>query len=292
MKDFFKYLTPGKEDKDWGLYLNVAGKSLIEPKSVYPSHEHPTGYHFTWENGRILEEFQINYITHGNGILENKIGKFQIKPGTLLVTRPGIWHRYKPLKKTGWLENYIGFDGRLARQILSNPIIPQDQSVFQLGIREELIDTYYKIFDIIQKEKPGYQQIASGLIIKLLGYIIAFNKQRSFSGNKIEKVIQKARFQMREKTEQEIDLLKLAEQNNIGYSYFRKMFKKYTGISPHQYHLNLKIMRAKELILSTEKSIKEISYELGFKSIYYFSRLFKEKVGSTPTEFRNKAYHS
>jgi transcriptional regulator GlxA family with amidase domain len=91
---------------------------------------------------------------------------------------------------------------------------------------------------------------------------------------------------MRENIEDDIDLRKLAEDNNIGYSYFRKMFKKYTGISPHQYHLELKIMRAKELILSTEKSIKEISFELGFHSIYYFSRLFKKKTGIAPTELR------
>ena len=292
MNDFFKYLTVGEEDKKWGLYLNVAGKAQIEAKSIYPSPEHPTGYHFTWESGRILDEFQINYITNGGGILENEHGKFQIKPGTLLITRPGVWHRYRPLKKTGWLENYIGFDGKLARQILSNPIIPLEQTIFYFGIREEFLDSYYKIFDIIQKEEPGYQQIASGLIVKLLGYIIAFNKQRNFSGGKVEDIIQKVRFQMRERVEQEIDFVELAKQNNIGYSYFRRMFKKYTGISPHQYHLELKIMRARELILSTEKNIKEISYELGFHSIYYFSRFFKKKVGKSPTDFRKQTSRS
>jgi transcriptional regulator GlxA family with amidase domain len=64
------------------------------------------------------------------------------------------------------------------------------------------------------------------------------------------------------------------------------MFKEYTGISPHQYHLDLKIMRAKELILTTDKNIKEISYELGFQSIHYFSRLFKKKAGQNPSELR------
>jgi AraC-like DNA-binding protein len=67
------------------------------------------------------------------------------------------------------------------------------------------------------------------------------------------------------------------------------MFKKYTGVPPVQYHMDLKVLRAKEMLLYSEKSIKEISYELGFQSIYYFSRVFKNKLGFSPSEFRKSA---
>ena len=68
MLDFFKYLTPSEEDINWGLYLNVAGKANIKARTDYPSPRHPNGYYFTWEKGRILHEYQINYITDGGGI--------------------------------------------------------------------------------------------------------------------------------------------------------------------------------------------------------------------------------
>jgi AraC-like DNA-binding protein len=86
--------------------------------------------------------------------------------------------------------------------------------------------------------------------------------------------------------ESDISFQTFAEENNIGYSYFRKMFKKYTGVPPVQYHLDLKILRAKEMLLYDDKSIKEISYDLGFQSIYYFSRIFKNKQGVSPSEMR------
>ncbi len=286
MNDFFKYNTVSEEDKNWGLFLNVAGKSTIRANSRYPSPEHPSGYYFTWNNGRTLNEYQINYITEGNGVLENDKGRFLIKPGSLMIIRKDEWHRYRPAKNQGWMEHYIGFDGMFANHFLKENQILQGQSVIHCGVREDLIDTYYKIFELVQNEDPGNQQIASGLVIKLLGYIVAWQKQRNFSGKPIETLIQEARFHMREHIEEEVDLQKLAEENCVGYSYFRKMFKKYTGISPHQYHLDLKIMRAKELILTSDKTIKEISYELGFQSIHYFSRLFKKKVGQTPTDLR------
>jgi len=289
MKDFFKYLTVGEEDKNWGLYLNVAGKSRILPNAQYPSQVHPIGYYFNWDKGRILPEFQLNYITEGSGILETDAGKSPIKPGSLMIIRPGIKHRYQPNRKSGWVENYIGFEGELANRFLQSSIFSMNQPFIQCGIREEIIDTYYKIFDLVQKEEPGFQQISSGLILKLLGYLISFQKKRNFSGTHVEKVIQKARFYMRENMEQKVDLRELAMEHHIGYAYLRKMFKKYTGVSPHQYHLEMKIMGAKEMILTTEKNIKEISFELGFESIHYFSRLFKKKTGQNPTDLRKSA---
>ena len=48
------------------------------------------------------------------------------------------------------------------------------------------------------------------------------------------------------------------------------------------------MMRAKELLAATDKSIKEISFELGFQSIYYFSNMFKKKEGINPSAFRKK----
>jgi AraC-like DNA-binding protein len=286
MKDFVKYFSVGAEDKDWGLYLTVAGKAHTAPQVEYPPATHPAGYQFHWEHGRILEEFQLNYVTEGGGVLENESGKFPIKAGTLMIIRPGIRHRYRPARKTGWTEHYLGFDGPLARELFGKSIFSAQQSVLHTSIREELLDTYYKIFELAKKEEPGFQQVASGLIIKLMGHLIAFQKQRNFSGKKIEQIIQIARFQMRKNLESKLDLPQFAASQHIGYSYFRKMFKQYTGLSPHQYHLDLKLIRAKELLLTSDKSIKEISFELGFESIYYFSRLFKKKTGTNPSGLR------
>ncbi|RKD89930.1 helix-turn-helix transcriptional regulator [Mangrovibacterium diazotrophicum] len=287
MADFLKYLTPGERDKDWGIYLNVSGYSHVQPFSPYPSPAHPTGYHFNWDQGRLLNEYQINYITEGKGILETRTGKYQIKPGSVLLISPNVWHRYRPLQKTGWKEQYIGFNGTIAAQFLAHPLFSAELPVIQIGMHEEVLDTYLKIFDLAKEEKPGYQQIASGMIVKLLGYLLSFEMQKEFTGKRIATIIEESRFKMRAAINTSIDLKELADHYHIGYSYFRKMFKSYTGVAPHQYYLELKIMRAKELLLSTDKSVKEISFELGFQSIHYFSRIFKSKTGVSPSDLRS-----
>jgi transcriptional regulator GlxA family with amidase domain len=94
----------------------------------------------------------------------------------------------------------------------------------------------------------------------------------------------------RENLNSNVNIEELAGDLNVGYSYFRQMFRKYTGISPTQYHLSLRIQKAKDLLVSTNQSFKEIAIDLGFESYFYFSRIFKDKTGQSPLEFR-KEHH-
>jgi AraC-like DNA-binding protein len=286
MQDFFKYLTPGEGDKKWGLYLSVAGRSQTQAGGRYPSTEHPTGYFFTWERGRVLEEYQLVYISEGAGVLQNRAGKHPARAGSVLLLRPGEYHRYRPLSETGWTEWFVGFQGHLADHFYRHTPLLNKEPLISYGFREDLIEIYNRIFAQIQEEKPGYQQIASGLVVQLLGLLVAHDRQGDFSGKPIENIIQKARLYMRDWADEDIDLQKLAEDYHISYATFRKMFKKYTGMSPRQYHLELKLRRAKELLLTTDHSIKEISQTLNFESIHYFSRYFKKKMGYPPSGVR------
>ncbi|MCF8361540.1 MAG: AraC family transcriptional regulator [Prolixibacteraceae bacterium] len=292
MKDFFHYLTTSEEDENWGITLNVSGKAESAPLTTYPSPKHPSGYYFTWNSGRVLNEYQINYITQGSGVFETKDGAFELNTGSVFIIFPGVWHRYRPDFQKGWTENYIGFSGPIIEQLFNKSIFSAKKPVINIGVREEIIDTYYKIFELTLIEKPGFKHIASGMIVKLLGYLISYEKQKDFSGKEVSKIIEAVRFKIRQELNQNIDFRELSSVHHISYSYLRKMFKKYTGISPGQYQLQLRIMHAKELIISTEKSIKDICYETGFQSIHHFSHLFKQKTGISPSEFRKKQFHT
>ena len=123
----------------------------------------------------------------------------------------------------------------------------------------------------------------------LLGTMHSLLKHQNFPAEDItESVINKARAILRANIEQTISMEKLAEELRISYSWFRKAFKAYTGIAPQQYLLQLRIEKAKMLLTDRSKSIKEIAFSLNFESPFYFSKLFKEKTGCSPAEFRKK----
>jgi AraC-like DNA-binding protein len=286
MNGEFKYFTVSEEDKSWDLALSVVGVADIEKNSNYPPVGHPYGYQFDWQGGRILNEYQLNYITEGFGIFENKYGSFKITPGTIIVLFPGEWHRYRPLKTTGWKEHYIGFNGSLATKLLNSEFFKKEEPLIKVNFKKEIQDVFFMILDNSIKEKSGYQHINTGLIITYIGYVISLLKNKDFEGREIEKKIQQACLMLRERINENIDVQKLADNLNLGYSYFRITFKKYTGLSPLQYHLQLRIKRAEDMLIMTQKPIKEIANELGFQTVFYFSRLFKKKTGHCPGDLR------
>lgn len=77
-----------------------------------------------------------------------------------------------------------------------------------------------------------------------------------------------------------------AEQLNLSANYFGDLIKKETGVSAQEYIHNRLIDVAKDQIFDPAKSISEISYDLGFKYPQHFTRLFKSKVGVSPSEYK------
>jgi AraC-like DNA-binding protein len=84
----------------------------------------------------------------------------------------------------------------------------------------------------------------------------------------------------------------LAEELGISYSSFRSEFKKYNGIAPGQYLLQLRIQSAKRLLVNASMTVKEIAFATGFESQFYFSKMFKKHVGTSPILFRKKGEES
>lgn len=287
--EYFNYITASEEDLQWGIHLNVAGFASIQPQTIYPPTQHPSGYYFTWKNGRILNEYQVNFITEGAGVFETKDGVYNINAGSVIFLYPGMWHRYRPLKNSGWKEHYIGFNGQFADHLFNNnQFFSKKQPVVHVGFQERILRPFYSIIDEVKEEKPGYQQVCSGLLIQMLGTILSAVKNKEFEGKDIEKKIRRAKVYFRDNINKTVNVEELASELNIGYSYFRKTFKRFTGISPVQYHLQLRVQKAKELLVCTDKSVKEIALELGFQSIFYFTRIYKKKMGVNPTDERKK----
>ena len=77
-----------------------------------------------------------------------------------------------------------------------------------------------------------------------------------------------------------------AGELNLSAKYFGDLIKKETGQSAQEYIQNKVIEAAKERIFDSSKTINEIAFDLGFKYPQHFSRVFKQRVGQTPQEYR------
>ena len=88
--------------------------------------------------------------------------------------------------------------------------------------------------------------------------------------------------------ERQISLQDLAQLAGYSEYYLSEKFKKETGLSVNRYIQQARIDRAKVLLESTDKSVKEIADQLTFSSVNYFIRVFRELAGQTPAQYRKK----
>ena len=96
----------------------------------------------------------------------------------------------------------------------------------------------------------------------------------------------KAKEYIKQHFSKEIFLEEVAKFVDISPYYFSKLFKEEAGQNFIDYLTSLRIDKAKELLSSPERSMKEICIEVGYSDPNYFSRIFKKTTGYTPTEYR------
>lgn len=283
------YLITSEEDELWGLTVTTVGHQKIAQNEAYPPKNHPFDYYFNVDKGRILNEYQLLYITDGNGIFTfgNSKQSCFITEGKMFFLMPGVWHTYKPIENSGWNEYWIGFKGDIIEKIVSEGFFLNRAPVFNIGLNERIIDLYLKAIDIANEERAGFQQALSGIVMHILGLMYYRDKTRDFEDEDLINKINKAKVIMRESVYSNMIAEDVAKELNISYSGFRKAFKEFTGTSPSKYMLELKLNEAKRLLSTTNQSIKEISYSLKFENPDYFPIFFKKRTGLTPGEYRN-----
>ena len=105
LENDIKYLNATKTDMHFGVYVNTVGIQIIKAGEHYPLKDHPSGYFFNVGKGRVLQEFQLLYITKGAGsFTSDRTPKQSLTKGALLCLFPGQWHTYSPSEKIGWNE--------------------------------------------------------------------------------------------------------------------------------------------------------------------------------------------
>lgn len=283
-----KYMLANDRDALWGLTVTTIGYEEIAPGDEYPTHGHADGYYFNLERGRELNEYQLLYISEGRGIFHSTtVPTAQLREGDLFLLFPGEWHSYCPAPSSGWKSYWIGFKGRNIDDRVRAGFLSPTKPIYHVGFSDAIVRLYKEAYDTAVKEAAYSQQVLAGLVNHIIGVMYSLERNIELNRNQAHvDMVNRARLQIREHLESSLTIQQVAEDLGVSYSNFRKLFKEYTGISPATYQQDLRLQRAKELLSTTDMSVKEIAYRLNFESPDYFSAKFKAKTGRRPSELR------
>ena len=108
-------------------------------------------------------------------------------------------------------------------------------------------------------------------------------RNRDYHRNLIEEAFKYIQTNYRQK----LLIRDLAKSMGFNESYFTRLFKRIAGTTPHEYLMRLRIDKAKQILKQTEKSVVEISSDVGFDNVNVFIRDFKKYTGTTPLRYKN-----
>ncbi len=282
-----KYFSTSRTDEDWGLVVTTVGRQRIRPGCSYPQSLHPNTHAFKHSTGRILDEYQLIYITDGCGYFEShSCRRRKVSAGTILLLFPGEWHSYAPDSNTGWYEYWVGFRGEtIERQVKAGYFTPQEP-IFHIGSNHGIIGLYDDIIAHTAREETGFQQLVASIVQMMLGTVY-FRFRNSINDDSFARsVIQESRNIMKQSIDTGISPQEIARRLSVGYSWFRKTFKKYTDVSPAQYMSHLRFLKAKEMLESTDLTMAEIAFSLNFDSPSHFASFFRKIAAATPSQYR------
>ncbi|MGL1891125.1 MAG: AraC family transcriptional regulator [Spirochaetaceae bacterium] len=251
------------------------------------------GFGFLHKFGKKIDEkdskfyyYSIIYVIRGSGLyIDSEGNQYKLKSGSIFQRFPGETHTTILDPDSKWSECYMDFGTEIFNFLVSMRIINRTIPVYKLAPNKTIEDS---IFDCMIKLENCAESELPDLLIKSITLLQSiFNQCKLKDQRDIpKKVVDKSCSDLTKDLSQRINLIEYCNNNGLGYESFRKVFKESIGVSPGKYIVRRRIDMACQMLISLDRSIKQIADELGYKSQYEFSSQFKKNTGISPYHFR------
>ncbi len=260
---------------------------------------------------RVIDSFEIIMGIRGNVYLQQEEESFVVGEGDCLLLLPGHTHKGYASSPRGtsffWLHFYcdenhtvlsekdaleeirLAYNNPYFTGFENNILLP---SFFHPPNTERLSILFHQLLHIHESEYytgQGMNYLLTSLAIELTEQTLSQTtgaKKHLIEKENLSKIVK----WINTHYSSAVSLSKVAHEFNYSKEYLARYFKKHMGMSMQEYINKLKISKSRELLVQSDKPIKEIASELGYSDDKYFLRLFKQYERITPREYR-RAYH-
>jgi AraC-like DNA-binding protein len=250
------------------------------------------------------EELEILYILNGSMLLQVDTESFIVSKGDIIFIPPNLIHGATCCNDTPCDFYAIVFHPSFIQSSLNDVIQQRYIEPFLLKITKKyyynngklkeldnLRTTVTNIIETYNLKCFGFELLIKSYVLQILFLMIEFHsnvKERSgkddvLTINRIKKIL----IFLEANYQKQFSLADWASCIYLSKEQFSRIFKNYFNTTPIDYLVNYRINKAADLLISTDRSIIDISLDTGFQSANYFAIAFKNKTRMTPRAFRN-----
>lgn len=259
------------------------------------------------------EYMQINYVCQGRGIHFINKQEFKIIKGDIFVIPPYVPHYIKSDEDSSiqifefeFVPEFVNqnfqsienvkafFDFAYIEPFLveENKVKPRLNLVGKIQIEVE--NLLNEVLSEYQERKPGFLLVIKSLLLKLLVMVgreftreIENSESRSVFDRHRDSIFGAIRY-LDEHYNENLSVEEVAKKFMLSQSYFSYLFKSITSKTFTEYVNDIRISKAMELLRNTDERVLDICYEVGFRNVNHFNRLFRHKTGVSPLMYRKQ----
>lgn len=235
----------------------------------------------------VRPNYILHLITSGKGRYQVGGRQFSLGKGEGFLIEPNVQTFYQADAGDPWSYVWIGFDGKRAGEYLADVGISGERPTFRCSDFQELKAM------TVQALKNNTYSVENDFLRESFLYsffaVLARDAQRLAPvpvNDKENIYVRKAVEYIQNNYFNNIRITDIAGYIGIGRGYLHTLFTKYLQISPQEYLISYRVSRAAELLSVSEYSIEEIALSCGYADPQVFRRLFKKKMGMSPSSYR------
>lgn len=214
--------------------------------------------------------------------------RIPVRQGGLFFIPAGFPHRYGASEESPWQIRWVHFSGLRSPDFISR-LNGQLQGEVLPGDAGAIVSAFEQAQEVLA---GGYTD--SGLLLlsanlaRLLALVLHSKQAHGNKSRRTGQRILQSMEWLRENLAEPLALSEIARRASLSVPHYCALFKKQTGMSPMRYLVHARMSRACTLLDSSDKSVAEISREVGFQDAFHFSRTFRGVVGLSPRAYRQE----
>ncbi len=236
-------------------------------------------------------DFQIIYVCAGAAHFhfDHAENDTVVTAGNIVVYRPKEFQKYEYYADDKTEVYWVHFTGGNVKNILRSYGISDDMRVFYVGTSLEYERIFKRMITELQRCQADYEEMLTMLLRHLLILIHRqLTKQHVLKNEYLDSEMDLAAQYFNDNYNTDIRVEDYAASRGMSVSWFIRNFKAYTGSTPLQYLVSIRIANAQALLETTTYTVTEIGRIVGYDNPLYFSRIFHKQNGVSPSEYRKR----
>lgn len=232
---------------------------------------------------------ELQYISGGKALIRIDGHAYQVQRGDVVIYNAGVLHDECADSNFGMSFYNCAIKNFKLPVLPENHLLPHDvKPILHTQNKANYVETIFReLFEQVSQKKIFSGAICHYLLNALLIILMEqIPHEKTARRDKFDESFRRCKEFIDEHFTENISVEQMSQIANMSVSGFSHHFKKILGLAPCQYIIRLKIGMGQKLLIGTDKSITEISMELGYDNVSHFNNQFKKFVGTSPRSYR------